>query len=166
MAKFLPARRAGALATVLCVLGMGLAGAAPAETSPAGKTGTTHDQLLEECGRPDPFAPLMRRPAAKLPQQAEGEYLPPAEDREETGGQLRLAGIIWSKSRPQAIINDTLVALGDKVAGRTVLGIERNRVVLEINSGKEILKIETPSLVEVTGQTPTGGKRNDARKNK
>jgi hypothetical protein len=77
-------------------------------------------------GRADPFAPLVKRAAVKAS---------PLEVRDGIGGvkepgPVRLEGIIWSSKRPHAVINETLVSVGDVVAGWTVVGIDREEVIL------------------------------------
>jgi hypothetical protein len=44
--------------------------------------------------------------------------------------ETRLSGIVWANVNPVAIINDTVVRVGDKVDGKTVVRILKDRVVL------------------------------------
>jgi type II secretory pathway component PulC len=59
---------------------------------------------------------------------------------------LSLGGIVWSRTLPLAIINEALVGVGDSVAGRKVVRIGRDEVVVEINARKERLKPTPPGL--------------------
>lgn len=54
---------------------------------------------------------------------------------------LSLSGIVWDKQNPTAIINDTIVKIGEEISGSTVVDIKEGYVVL--NDGKEnfVLKL-------------------------
>ena len=41
-----------------------------------------------------------------------------------------LTGIIWNEDNPKAIINDEIVAIGDKIDGKTVIDIKQDRIIL------------------------------------
>ena len=63
----------------------------------------------------DPFVP----PVKALPQE------PPK--------KMHLAGILWDKNQPTAIINGVLVTIGGSVDGKIVKVIDKDRVILEEN---------------------------------
>jgi len=93
-----------------------------------------------ERGRADPFAPLDRR--SNAPQAAwtpEKIMLAP---RDLDLSQLLLGGIVWSTKRPLAVINQSLVGVNDTVSGWTVVDIQRDKVVVEMEGRKEILKMK------------------------
>ncbi|MEW6008541.1 MAG: hypothetical protein AB1629_02785 [Candidatus Omnitrophota bacterium] len=52
---------------------------------------------------------------------------------------FRLLGILWDIKIPQAIINDTVVGVGDVIDGYNVVGIEKNKVIL--NNGTNTLEL-------------------------
>lgn len=45
-------------------------------------------------------------------------------------GGLVLNGIAWDETNPSAIINNTVVRIGDGVGGNRVVDIQKNRVIL------------------------------------
>ncbi len=51
------------------------------------------------------------------------------------GGKLILDGIAWDEKSPRAVINDRIVAVGDRVGGSTVVEIRKDRAIL--NDGSE-----------------------------
>jgi len=53
----------------------------------------------------------------------------------------RLSGILWDKKSPQAVINDEIVKVGDKIDDYTINAIEKDRVILSNKEGKIILKL-------------------------
>lgn len=55
---------------------------------------------------------------------------------------LGLAGILWDKEKPQAIINNEVVSKGGSVGGYSVLEIKKDRVVLSDGSNVFELKLE------------------------
>ncbi len=50
--------------------------------------------------------------------------------KEEVQKDLRLVGILWSKEKPTAIINNKIVGVGSSVGGNTVVEIKEDRVIL------------------------------------
>jgi hypothetical protein len=54
--------------------------------------------------------------------------------------ELKLSGILWDEKIPSAIINSKIVKIGDLIEGKTVVDIEKNRVLV-MEEGK-ILVIE------------------------
>jgi len=45
-----------------------------------------------------------------------------------------LTGILWDDKIPKAIINDNVMGIGDKVDGKTVIDIQRDKVILNDGS--------------------------------
>jgi len=43
---------------------------------------------------------------------------------------LNLSGIAWDELKPTAIINDEILAVGDQVAGKRIVEIEKDKVIL------------------------------------
>jgi len=54
---------------------------------------------------------------------------------------LSLAGIIWDKNKPAALINDKVVGVGDRVGGSTVVSIKNDRVLLNDGTNDFEIKI-------------------------
>ncbi|MDD5449468.1 MAG: hypothetical protein PHO42_02595 [Candidatus Omnitrophica bacterium] len=50
-----------------------------------------------------------------------------------------LAGILWDEKSPKAIIGGSIVGIGDKIGGNTVVDIQKDRVIL--NDGSENFEI-------------------------
>lgn len=55
---------------------------------------------------------------------------------------LALNGIMFIESHPQAIINNTVVEVGDTIEGARVVRIERNAVVLSCDGGEVTLTLK------------------------
>jgi len=51
----------------------------------------------------------------------------------DTGGDMVIKGIIFSHDRPAAVIDNKIVHQSDKVAGATIVKINRNNVEFEMN---------------------------------
>jgi len=49
---------------------------------------------------------------------------------EKVSTELYLSGILWDAEIPKAIIGEVIVGVGEKVKGKTVIEIQRNRVIL------------------------------------
>ena len=54
---------------------------------------------------------------------------------------LNLSGILWDKTSPHAIVNGTVVSVGEEVNGFKVLEITPAKVVLDDGSGPRELQI-------------------------
>jgi hypothetical protein len=44
--------------------------------------------------------------------------------------KLRLKGILWDENNPQAIVNDYIVGIGDKIGDNTVCAINQNCIII------------------------------------
>ena len=55
---------------------------------------------------------------------------------------LVLGGIVWDAFSPKAVINDTIVVVGDEVEGRKVLAINPDSVILSDGSRETRLSLE------------------------
>jgi len=75
---------------------------------------------------------LSRDPFSSLPATAE---------KISGRGGLILSGIIWDKDKPSAIINNSIVELGDTVSGNIVVDIRQDRVILNDGSNTFELKL-------------------------
>lgn len=51
--------------------------------------------------------------------------------KEEAQKDLRVAGILWSKKKPTAIINNKICEIGSRVGGCVVVDIKEDRVILD-----------------------------------
>ena len=54
---------------------------------------------------------------------------------------LILGGIFWDKDKPQAIINNQIVGLGDELEGYKVIEIKKDHVILSDGANKIELKL-------------------------
>lgn len=63
---------------------------------------------------------------------------------EKTGdiSNLSLRAIIWNTENPSAFIDNSIVVVGEIIAGKTVKKIERNRVILTDQTKDYILKLQ------------------------
>jgi hypothetical protein len=57
--------------------------------------------------------------------------------QEKAQPEFRLNGIIYTVTRPAAIVNGQTVYVGDWVSGATVVGIDRTQVTLQINGQRK-----------------------------
>ena len=55
--------------------------------------------------------------------------------------EVMLSGIMWNEEAPQAIINNEIVEVGDKIGGRTVVDIQKDRVIIDDGSGKVEIRL-------------------------
>ena len=80
----------------------------------------TQEQFTYDAkGKRNPFIPLVT-PDGRLLKL----------DKEETTGELSIEGIIYDKNgRSYAIVNETVLGIGDFVSGYQVLKIEENKVI-------------------------------------
>ena len=53
---------------------------------------------------------------------------------------LQVQGMVWSTNKPQAIINDTLVRIGDTIAGAEILDIRKEGVYVLYEERQYILR--------------------------
>ena len=56
-----------------------------------------------------------------------------------TPPNLSVTGIVWNSNRPQAIINNQVVGVGDTIAEVTIVNITRNGVGFEYNGKRFII---------------------------
>jgi len=105
----------------------------------------------EGCGREDPFAPL----DVEKPEK-------PQEPLREESPEFRLNGIIWSENQPLAIVNDTIVGVGDVIKDAEVIEIKKREVILKRDEQTLILKFKTLILFRVKGR-PMYASREDRR---
>jgi hypothetical protein len=99
--------------------------------------GKVEPTLEEGRGRKDPFAPIEKNAGTKRPSDQATGGSNEASSPDRKPDRLHLEGILWSPRQPHVVINETLVGVGEIVAGWTVLSIGRENVVLE-NSGRKI----------------------------
>ncbi|RKY06741.1 MAG: hypothetical protein DRP65_11375 [Planctomycetota bacterium] len=101
----------------------------------------------------NPFAPLAKTTIHTLPALAE----PLDENKDAEVVELKLNGIIFSKDRPVAIINDEVVEIGSIIAGRRVLAISISHVELQYYDKKETLRITPKFLFTVNNKNQSQG---------
>jgi hypothetical protein len=105
------------------------------ETKPAPKPILSAEarRALEERARGpwgrDPFALEAARPKGQ------------AEVRPSFANNLHVSGIIWDSTRMHAVINDSVVKVGDEVEGIRVVAIERDRVTVAKGDQRQILRL-------------------------
>lgn len=61
---------------------------------------------------------------------------------ERSASGLSLTGILWDPKTPQAIINDTVVGVGDRISDQTVTEIDSDKVVLNDGTQNYELRME------------------------
>lgn len=77
----------------------------------------------------DPFALEAARP------KGQGEVRP------SFAAGLHLSGIVWDRARQHAVINDSVVTVGDEVAGIRVVAIDRDRVTVAKGTERQVLRL-------------------------
>jgi hypothetical protein len=93
--------------------------------------------------RRNPFAPLKKKVSSSETKRPEN-IKPAGQQEKKTTAEktnLHLNGIIWNKTNPIAIINDTIVTIGSSIADRKVFAISVDYVELQYNDEKEVLKM-------------------------
>jgi thioredoxin-related protein len=85
---------------------------------------------------PDQFADKMKALLSRHKVAPSGKDAPKAEKKADTG-DLALTGIFHSADSPKAVINNTIVGIGDEVSGAKVIRITETEVTLS-RDGKEI----------------------------
>jgi hypothetical protein len=63
---------------------------------------------------------------------------------------LNLSGIFWDEQAPQAIINEKIVGIGDRVRGITVVEIKDDRVIL--NDGEKNIELKMTQEFTTAGE--------------
>lgn len=114
-------------AAVQQILGTATKGA-PKPTLSPGARRALEDRARGPWGR-DPFALEAARP------KGQGEVRP------SFAAGLHLSGIVWDRARQHAVINDSVVTVGDEVAGIRVVGIERDRVTVAKGTERQVLRL-------------------------
>ena len=66
-----------------------------------------------------------------------------AEAEQDIFVDFTLQGIIWDKKKPQAIVNNELVTIGDMVDGALITSINETRVSLKKNARTHALQFDT-----------------------
>lgn len=91
---------------------------------------------IEESILPEVDIPELRDPflSSKNPQELKAAAV------KKPAVELKLSGILWDDNIPSAIINSNIVKIGDLIEEKTVVDIEKNRVIM-MEDGK-ILVIE------------------------
>ncbi len=51
-----------------------------------------------------------------------------------------LSGILWDERNPTAVINNEIVQIGQKINGKTIVDIQKSKVI--VNEGKENIEIK------------------------
>lgn len=77
-----------------------------------------------------PLAEGSPPPSQKIPQSALEEPLKPP--------VIKISGLIWNSANPQAIINDRIVRVGDKIEAWTIEKINKNTIEISAQ-GKKVL---------------------------
>ena len=107
----------------------------------------TRALAAQEQLRRNPFAPLAQATAPKTPEADKSVD----KDKALEDVKLELNGIIWSKNKPVAIINNTVVEIGSEIAGQRVSAISTMNVELEYQGRKKTLKIAPKVVFSITG---------------
>jgi hypothetical protein len=130
---------------------------APTQELAAGQAGA-ETAVAEDAGvavqiARNPFVPQLPPVEHETPATPETATPGAGEDGAEPAlGQVDIQGLIWGGLRPQAIINNRLYQVGDKVGGGTIESIERGRVIIRVGKKKVTLGPKTASPVTVKGK--------------
>lgn len=74
---------------------------------------------------------------------------------DESFSQLKIEGILWNKTNPQAIINGRLVSVNDELQGLTIKKIDKDSLTLK--RGNIVHKLEfTDSIINLKTKTGNG----------
>ncbi|MBM3249838.1 MAG: hypothetical protein FJZ09_03200 [Candidatus Omnitrophica bacterium] len=93
----------------------------------------------------DPFLELgkdVQMPSSQITPAKEAVQPPP----------LKVQGLIWGSSLPQAIINDSVVKQGDTIGGARIIDIDKNGVVVEFQGQEFNISAPAAGGEPVTGQ--------------
>jgi hypothetical protein len=101
---------------------------APKPTLSPGARQAMEERARDTWGR-DPFALEAVRPKKQIGAQPS------------LAAGLHLSGIVWDGTRIHAVINDSVVKVGDEVDGIRVVAIERDRVTLARGNQRQILRL-------------------------
>jgi hypothetical protein len=108
---------------------------AVSEEAPATELTTALD-LVPSLPEPEPTV-------ATAPQVTPTNAPPPTlAPQEKAWPSFRLNGIIYTVTRPVAIMNGQTVYVGDRVSGATVVDIDRTQVTLQINGQRKTFVLE------------------------
>ena len=69
-------------------------------------------------------------------------YVPDISEHKDTSAptpQFTISGLVWNTDQPQAILNNRIVAIGDKVEGWTITGISQQGIVVTTLENKTYL---------------------------
>ncbi|MBI3602493.1 MAG: hypothetical protein HY209_06340 [Candidatus Omnitrophica bacterium] len=129
-----------------------------AEKNASGETAEAEDASLIEslANSKSPFVslvpkiePVTQAPVpVPIPSKPQPLLVAPAmptlssEDQEKTFSNLKVNGIVWGGERPQAIINDQVVSLGETVQEAKVVAISEQGVGLQYKGRKITLTVD------------------------
>jgi len=89
----------------------------------------------KEKPKPEP-KPVKKPPERRTPQLWKPRPTKPAPRAITKAPSLKITGIVWNSDRPQAIINDQVIDIGDKVQNATIKEITKTEIKVEYG-GKE-----------------------------
>ena len=90
----------------------------------------------------DPFGESEEKP--------EGQSVPEDQQSEDTQKPLpvlNIQGLVWGGRFPQAIINGTVVMVGDTIAGTRIIDISKEGIVVFYNNQRHTLR--SPSMINL-----------------
>ncbi len=115
------------------VLFVSLGGLGQSEATAGGNTDTEQtsqtvvdDQTPLQWHSPQPLPETLRNPMKTAPKTVAAEV-----SDDEPTGELVVKGIVFSKTRPTAIVNEKIVAQGETIDGTTVVTISKESVEFE-----------------------------------
>jgi hypothetical protein len=130
-------------------------GTLPAREAPANDLSRLPEAVQQLLGTtkspPKPASPWVRQameerargPWARDPFTLEaGRLKKQIEAQPSIAAGLNLSGILWDGAQIHAIINDSLVKVGDEVNGIRVVAIQRDRVTLAKGGQRQILRLD------------------------
>jgi len=95
--------------------------------------------LIREKGEEKRLYLALEEEAGKLKLERDPFFKQPIVLAGDSSHGLRLSGIVWDETRPTAIINDEILAVGDQIAGYKVVIINKNKVI--VSNGQQNVEL-------------------------
>jgi len=87
-------------------------------------------------------APGTARPSLPVPAAVKTQTLPSKEQPSVGLADLKVSGVLWAGPKPQAIVNDRVVAIGDGVQGATLVAIRKGKVEFNVQGKNFIVEVQ------------------------
>jgi len=142
LSKALPPHLAGSVLLLTILFGLTL----PLQAGEP-KVFTVRPEKIEAArGQKTASLPLARDPFNWNRDQISSFKNQESREKSNSVGGLTLSGIIWDKSKPQAIINDRLVTKGETIGDSVIQQILKDLVIFEQNGIANTLWLESSPM--------------------